>query len=211
MSSRKLEERIGSFVSEGLTKEEIAKRLGISYDGLISYLKNHPELPKLRDNKKGPRDLRKYTLIKSLLEQEKSPSDIAREFGVSRQAMSQYLHYHNLISNERTRKGIENRKKKIKELLSQRYTRKEIANELGISYHRLTEYLIHHKELPKPKSEREGPRDLGKYTLIKSLIESGLNQTQVGIKLETAQTNISKYINRYLELRRIYLDRRIKK
>ena len=86
--------KIKLHVIEGLTRKEIADKLGLSYGGLDSYLYRHPELPKPKKVFSNF-NVERYNQIKQMLEEGFSQFRIAKLLGNKPTSMvNSYLKSH---------------------------------------------------------------------------------------------------------------------
>jgi transcriptional regulator with XRE-family HTH domain len=164
MSSRKLEERlkqIESFIAEGLTRGEIAEKLGMKYGNFTVYLSNHPEITRPnRKKRERNKTSEKYKNIKGLLEEDLTREELAEKLGYKYGSFCSYLSRHPELSRPIRKREKEEKEKygEIKGSIDRGLNQTEIAEKLGISRQAVNNYLDNHPELRKIYDEQRRNR-----------------------------------------------------
>ncbi|OWV62552.1 hypothetical protein ATY75_12060 [Rhizobium sp. N122] len=97
--TRAILDRIKSYAGEGLTRDETAVRLGLSYQTVVKYaLSNGIAFKRKKDD--GPTGSRNSVICQRYLKGEKQ-TDLAREFGITRERVRQIIERSGLVSERK--------------------------------------------------------------------------------------------------------------
>jgi len=135
-------ERIESLVAEGLTRKEIADKLGIKYTSFCIYLHLHPELPKPIKKSGRPQNLEKYNQIKKLIEEGLTRKEIADRLEMKYVTFCAYLSLHPELPKVKDKEY-----EKIKKLVDSGLSQNKISQIFEKSRQAINQYLNYHPEL----------------------------------------------------------------
>ncbi len=215
---------VKKLVDEGKTRYKIAQILATSYPTLYQYIRKHPELEinvNLKERQKlGPKS---YGLIKRLVDEGDTCSEISSILGVCRYTVTKYLNKYpelreNLVDgrSENGQKKDEKIYNEVLDLILKGKTVQEIAMIRNVPSSTIYSYIQRHPELKENLIDGRGlnsgrPQDKQLYKEIQDLISQELTQVEIAKKRRVVRQEIYQYVKRYPELKELYKDIRSKK